>query len=169
LIGDKSLAIELILSSRQQPVRQTEIHPAPLAHTSKLRKAIDPHELVAIDIRLIVSGPAILFASVHGRFSDSARFTHDRRLLLVNAPSGDFRSLRVLFRPADIFDDLLCTTSSSTPIQSSTSPKRFVHDLLMWAQSKTGFACLSIFAQPARQGASSRSRNPRGRITFFVE
>jgi hypothetical protein len=110
LIADKSAAVELILNSHQRPVRQTEIHRAPLAHASKLRNTIDPHELVAKDIRLILLGPAILFASVHHRFPDSAQFTGDRRLLIVNAPIGDFRWLRVSLMSADIIGVILCTT-----------------------------------------------------------
>lgn len=46
LVGDESLAIELILNARQWPIRRAEIHQNPRAHPLKLGDAVEHSQLM---------------------------------------------------------------------------------------------------------------------------
>ena len=102
ILGDESLAIVIVLYSRQQPQWRAEVHQQPRAHSPQLRNLIQHDELMFVNIGLKFFCPPGGDITMQAGLCAAAKFAHDERLLIANVPLGVISVGGRMFVPANV-------------------------------------------------------------------
>src|SRR6059058_5073246 len=107
LVGDETLAIEVVLETRIDAAGRAEVHQKPWAGAAKLRDFVQHRDLMMVDLGLILLGPERRVGVARWRVITglcvTAPLGHNERFVLADIPCSRVRTFCVLLVPADVF------------------------------------------------------------------